>query len=275
MAARKKKNTEEENKVVDLISLLAPPNNPFLYDYEIVSLTEKPLIDKQPISSNLSKSTLAQDDFELSKIKKSITKPTPFEQTFTTPPDDSLENIFKEVSVCQKCPLYQTRTKAVPGKGAANAKLMLIGEAPGADEDITGEPFVGKAGKHLDKILEAAGFVKEELFICNILKCRPPNNRDPNYSEMNNCAPYLMRQIALIKPKLIGCLGNIATKFMIGANSPGITKIRGQWFNTNMNIPLMPLYHPSYLVRSASREKGSPNWQMWQDIQKLKAKYDA
>ena len=151
---------------------------------------------------------------------------------------------------------------------------MFIGEAPGAEEDNTGIPFVGAAGQHLDKILAAAGFKRDEVFICNILKCRPPNNRDPHISEMIACTPFLKRQIQLIKPKIIACLGNIAVKYVIGPTAPGITKIHGQWANSIFGIKTMALYHPSYLIRNDSREKGSPNWQMWQDIKALKKVYD-
>ena len=188
--------------------------------------------------------------------------------------NDSFEQIIKDISVCQRCGLCKTRKNVVPGIGNTKAKLVLIGEAPGADEDIQGKPFVGKAGQHLDKIIAAAGFKKEELYICNILKCRPPNNRDPNNDEMRVCTPFLQRQLALIKPKIIGCLGNIACHYVIGPSIPGITRIRGQWFDSIFGIPTFAMYHPSYLIRSASRDKGSPNWQMWQDIRALKAKYD-
>ena len=189
--------------------------------------------------------------------------------------NDSFEQIRKDISACQLCGLCKTRKNVVPGVGNEHAKLVLIGEAPGADEDIQGIPFVGKAGKHLDKILAAAGFKKEDLYICNILKCRPPNNRDPNLAEMKVCTPYLQRQLALIKPKLIGCLGNISAHYVISPSIPGITRIRGQWFDSIFGIPTFAMYHPSYLIRSESREKGSPNWQMWQDIRALKAKYDS
>ena len=188
--------------------------------------------------------------------------------------NDSFEQIIKDITACQRCGLCKTRKNVVPGVGNTKAKLVLIGEAPGADEDIQGIPFVGKAGQHLDKIIAAAGFKKEELYICNILKCRPPNNRDPNNDEMRVCTPFLQRQLALIKPKIIACLGNIACHYVIGPSIPGITRIRGQWFDSIFGIPTFAMYHPSYLIRSASREKGSPNWQTCQDIKALKAKYD-
>lgn len=188
--------------------------------------------------------------------------------------NDSLAAIADEITGCQKCDLCKTRNKTVPGVGPGKVKLVLIGEAPGADEDASGIPFVGKAGQHLDRILLAAGFKREELYICNILKCRPPENRNPTLSEMICCTPYLQRQLRLLNPQLIACLGNVAIKFVIGPDAPGITRIHGQWFTSIFDIPTMAMYHPSFLLRSADREKGSPNWEMWQDIQALKKRYD-
>jgi len=189
-------------------------------------------------------------------------------------PGDTLEKVAAEIAECTRCDLCKTRNKTVPGVGNPKARLVLIGEAPGADEDASGIPFVGRAGQHLDKILAAAGFKREEIYICNILKCRPPGNRNPTLSEMLVCTPFLQRQLRLIEPKLIGCLGNVAIKFVIGPDSPGITRIHGQWFASIFGVPAMAMYHPSYLIRDTSREKGSPNWQMWQDIQALKKRYD-
>ncbi|MFZ5949728.1 MAG: uracil-DNA glycosylase, partial [Candidatus Rifleibacteriota bacterium] len=179
-----------------------------------------------------------------------------------------------EIARCEKCELCKTRRFTVPGVGNPNARLVFIGEAPGADEDACGTPFVGRAGQHLDKILKAAGFEREEVFICNILKCRPPENRNPTLEEMHHCTPFLRRQLNLIKPSLIACLGNVAIRFVIGADTPGVTKIHGEWFSSIFGLPAMAMYHPSYLIRNESRERGSPNWQMWQDIQKLKKRYD-
>ena len=187
---------------------------------------------------------------------------------------DSFEKIARDISSCKACELWCTRTNIVPGEGNHRALLVLIGEAPGADEDASGRPFVGRAGQHLDKILKAAGFQREDLFICNILKDRPPENRAPTLEEMKACTPFLRRQLALIQPRLLGLLGNTAVKYAIGKDAEGITKIHGQWFDSIFGIPTMPLYHPSYLLRNQSRAQGSPNWQMWQDIQILKKRFD-
>ncbi|MFZ2958450.1 MAG: uracil-DNA glycosylase [Candidatus Ozemobacteraceae bacterium] len=187
---------------------------------------------------------------------------------------DSMERIRRDALQCQGCSLHVTRKNIVMGEGPENARVVLIGEAPGADEDETGRPFVGRAGQHLDKILTAAGFKREEIFICNILKDRPPDNRAPTPTEMEICTQFLSRQLAIIKPALIGLLGNTAIKHVIGPKTPGITAIHGQWFDSIFGIPAMAMYHPSYLLRYASRAVGSPNWQMWQDIQALKKRYD-
>ncbi|EKD81175.1 MAG: hypothetical protein ACD_39C01928G0001, partial [uncultured bacterium] len=218
-----------------------------------------------------------QSDQELESLLTGMRKPRRAQRIEPLPDiaDDSLERIADEISRCQKCDLHKTRNKTVPGSGPLNTRLVFIGEAPGGEENASGIPFVGRAGQHLDKILSAAGFKREELFICNILKCRPPENRDPTLSEMICCTPYLQRQLRLLKPSLIACLGNVAVKFVIGPDAQGITKIHGEWFNSIFDIPTMAMYHPSYLLRDASREKGSPNWQMWQDIQALKKRYDS
>ncbi|NLM17769.1 MAG: uracil-DNA glycosylase [Candidatus Riflebacteria bacterium] len=199
------------------------------------------------------------------------------EEILAAPPieNDSLEKLVADIAACTNCPLSVTRKNTVPGHGNPKARLMLIGEAPGAGEDEAGLPFVGKAGQHLDKIIAAAGFDKSELYICNILKCRPPMNRDPSMEEMRLCTPFLDRQINIIKPDLLVCLGNVAIRYIISPAAPGVSKIHGQWFDSIFKIPAMPMYHPSALIRSESRAKGSPNWVTWQDVKALKKKYDS
>ncbi len=185
-----------------------------------------------------------------------------------------LDKIKEKCIHCQKCPLSKTRTNVVFSGGIPNHKMMLIGEAPGFYEDKQGEPFVGKAGQLLDKILASVGFSrKEHLYICNTLKCRPPENRDPLPEEETACREYLDAQIEILKPKIILLCGRIAAHAMLGTNQ-GITKIRGRWFEGPNFSKMMPIYHPSYLLRNDSREKGSPKWQMWQDIQEIRKVYD-
>lgn len=303
MAAKRKKSDDENIEAIDLITLLTPPSLAGCYEAEIerpqpgkefdllkaaadlpdvpephrtaakpanrtpVSITSVP--DKKP-----GKPSDKEIESLLSGMRKIPRQPQML-QPLPDIADDSLERIASEVAACQKCDLYKTRKKTVPGAGPDNAKLVFIGEAPGGDEDATGIPFVGRAGQHLDKILTAAGFKRDEVFICNILKCRPPENRDPTLSEMICCTPFLQRQLRLLKPSLIACLGNVAIRYVIGPGTPGITRIHGQWFNSIFDIPTMAMYHPSFLLRSQTREKGSPNWLMWQDIQALKKRYDS
>ena len=288
MAKKKSEEESSEIEAVDLISLLSTPETTDSYEIEL-SVPEQDLDlialgkEDSSYSTTANKTTTITPAVPtisitptqvISKTKVASNKPINLLKPIEGYENDSFEQIIKDISACQRCGLCKTRKNVVPGIGNTKAKLVLIGEAPGADEDIQGIPFVGKAGQHLDKIIAAAGFNKKDLYICNILKCRPPNNRDPNNDEMRVCTPFLQRQLALIKPKMIACLGNIACHYVIGPSMPGITRLRGQWFDSIFGIPTFAMYHPSYLIRSASREKGSPNWQMWQDIRALKAKYD-
>ena len=185
-----------------------------------------------------------------------------------------LAEIEKQCQSCHKCPLGQTRTNLVFSGGVPNNNLMLIGEAPGYWEDQKGEPFVGKAGQLLDKILASVGFSRQkDIYICNTLKCRPPENRDPLPEEKEACKEYLDAQIEILKPKIILLCGRVAVKSMLETDL-GITKLRGKWFDGPNGAKMMPIFHPSYLLRNDSREKGSPKWFMWQDIQEIRKKYD-
>jgi uracil-DNA glycosylase len=176
-------------------------------------------------------------------------------------------------SQCQRCELGSTRTNAVISRGNPNAKIMIIGEGPGENEDLTGKPFVGKAGQLLDQILASVRLTEDDVFICNIVKCRPPGNRKPSRDEMNACRPYLMEQIRLINPRIIILAGASAIEGLFNEKSVGITKIRGNWREWE-GRECMPVFHPSYLLRNPSKEKGSPKWLMWQDIQEVKRKLE-
>ena len=190
---------------------------------------------------------------------------------------EELEEIHKNCLACHKCRLGDTRSNIVFSDGIPNPKLMLIGEAPGFYEDKEGKPFVGKAGQLLDRIFESVGLTRKcDVYICNTVKCRPPENRNPEPDEKEACWEYLKAQIDIIQPKIILLCGNVAVQSILG-NVGGITKIRGKWFEGNDIVhgaKLMPIFHPSYLLRNDSREKGSPKWLMWQDIQEIKRKYD-
>ena len=177
-------------------------------------------------------------------------------------------NDFREaIKECQKCPLAQTRTHFVFGAGNPDANLMLIGEAPGRDEDLKGEPFVGKAGQLLDKTLAAIDFKREEVYIGNIIKCRPPGNRDPLPEEIALCLPYLLHQIEIIRPKVILTLGRISTQVLLKTNAP-LSRLRGEVHDFN-GIAVIATYHPAALLRN-------PQWKVptWKDVQELRRVYD-
>lgn len=187
---------------------------------------------------------------------------------------EELDAVRAKCATCQKCDLAKTRTKSVFSDGIANSKLMLIGEAPGANEDMQGVPFVGRAGKLLDQIFESVGLSRQNnLYICNTIKCRPPENRDPLPCEKEACRPYLNAQIDTLKPRLILLCGKVALKSFMDTNL-GITKIRGKWYDGPHGAKMMPIFHPSYLFRNHQKTEGSPRWLMWQDIQEIKRAYD-
>ena len=189
---------------------------------------------------------------------------------------EELESIREKCLSCTKCPLSKTRNNIVFSDGTPNEKIMLIGEAPGFYEDQQGKPFVGKAGQLLDRIFASVGFTRKDIYICNTLKCRPPDNRNPLPDEKEACWGYLKAQIDIIHPKIILLCGNVAVQSILG-NIGGITKIRGQWFQGGEIVhgaKLMPIFHPSYLLRNDTREKGGPKWLMWQDIQEIRREYD-
>ena len=178
-----------------------------------------------------------------------------------------LKNIEDEILFCNKCPLGKIRNKPVPGEGNSKAPIFIIGEAPGYEEDQAGKPFVGRSGKLLDKIFAACSFKREtHLFIGNIIKCRPPNNRTPNPDEVSSCIPYLLRQIELIDPKILVLLGASALTTLIDKNLK-ISKERGKWI-LQTNRWIMPVYHPSALLRNPSLKRAT-----WEDFKKIIIKY--
>ncbi|MGB2601773.1 MAG: uracil-DNA glycosylase [Candidatus Omnitrophota bacterium] len=174
----------------------------------------------------------------------------------------TLKTLEEEVSGCLRCELSGTRTNVVFGEGDSRADLMFIGEAPGGDEDKQGRPFVGRAGQLLTKIIESIGLKREEVFIGNILKCRPPGNRNPMPNEIAMCSPYLLKQIDAIEPKVICALGKFAAQTLLNTETP-ISKLRGKFYDYN-GIKLMPTYHPAYLLRNSSGKK-----EVWQDMQAI------
>ncbi len=179
----------------------------------------------------------------------------------------TLGSLNESICSCLKCPLGHTRTKFVFGVGNPSSKVMFIGEAPGADEDAQGEPFVGRAGKLLNKIIEAVELKREDVYICNILKCRPPNNREPLPSEMETCTPYLAKQIELVKPAFIICLGRISAQWLLKTNA-SLTSLRGR-VHDYRGVRLIVTYHPAALLRN-------PNWKRpaWDDMKMFKKLFD-
>ena len=174
---------------------------------------------------------------------------------------------------CTACALSTTRTNVVFGEGAEQAKLLMIGEGPGEVEDATGRPFVGPAGQKLDEVMNSVGLRRQDVYITNIVKCRPPGNRVPTRAEAEACTPYLEAQIALIQPSVIVALGNTPPQWLL-PDAPGITQSRGTFFSWRGGILVFPMFHPSYLLRYPSKEKGSPKYLTWMDIQKVKAWLD-
>lgn len=164
------------------------------------------------------------------------------------------EPLQERVSTCVACPLHRSRTQTVFGVGDHNADLLIVGEAPGANEDKQGEPFVGRAGKLLNAMLHAIGLAREAVYIANIIKCRPPNNRDPNPEEVETCSPYLDRQVELLQPKLMVAVGRVAAHYLLSTDAP-LGRLRGKEFTfRDTQIPLIITYHPAYLLRSPKQK---------------------
>ncbi|HOE14121.1 MAG TPA: uracil-DNA glycosylase [Candidatus Saccharicenans sp.] len=178
------------------------------------------------------------------------------------------QKLINRIRDCRFCPLFQGRTQAVPGEGNCQARLMFVGEAPGRDEDRQGRPFVGRAGQLLTKIIEAMGFKRQDVYIANVVKCRPPENRTPRPDEVKACSPYLLRQIELINPRVIVALGKIAAEFLLQTDK-SISDLRGH-FGQFEGIPVMPTFHPAYLVRNeGNREIKRLVWEDMKKVMKL------
>ena len=175
---------------------------------------------------------------------------------------DSLESIITDMEDCRRCKLSTTRTSIVFGAGSPTASLMFVGEAPGFDEDQQGVPFVGKAGQLLTKIIQAINLTRDQVYICNVIKCRPPGNRDPEADEILACVPFLNRQIASIQPEFICALGTFAAQTLLKTTLP-ISKLRGRFHDYN-GIRLLPTFHPSYLLRSPDKKR-----EVWEDMKLL------
>lgn len=192
----------------------------------------------------------------------------PEEQKSSLPEDNQplLDRVVEEIGDCKRCKLHPTRKNIVFGSGNPGARLMLVGEAPGAEEDEQGMPFVGKAGQLLTKIIEAIDLKRSDVYIANIIKCRPPSNRNPDEDEIKTCIPFLKKQIEIIAPEIVCTLGNIAARSLLDTDM-GITKLRGR-FHERSGLKIMPTYHPSYLLRDQSKKR-----ETWEDMKKVKKEY--
>ncbi len=187
--------------------------------------------------------------------------PAPAPATASLP----LAAVRDELGNCTRCKLHPTRKNIVFGVGNPDAELVFIGEAPGANEDIQGEPFVGDAGQLLTRMIEAMGYRREEVYIANILKCRPPGNRNPEPDEIDSCEPFLKKQLAALRPKVIVALGKFAAQWLTGRPETAISALRGKWHRYE-GIPVMPTYHPAYLLRTPGQKRV-----VWEDLQLVMA----
>lgn len=199
--------------------------------------------------------------------KKPLPKPPISQKDTPRTLENPWDDLCRDVQGCRLCSLAATRKNVVFGDGNPQAKLVFVGEAPGADEDAQGLPFVGRAGQLLTNIIAAMGLDRKEVYICNILKCRPPGNRNPLPEEIRLCEPFLKKQLKLISPQMICALGSFAAKTLLKTETP-ITALRGR-FHAYEGIPLMPTYHPAYLLRNPAAKK-----QVWEDVQLMMKEMD-
>lgn len=284
-----------ETQIAELLSLLKDTREQLAYFKELgVEGTEK---SSQPRSTRASASVETEPSAGVALQHQGVANPTsaapvvtareshakqhasslPSDTLFgdlSSPPvriqksSESFEEIWADVGDCTRCPLYQGRTNIVHTDGNRNARLMFVGEAPGADEDAQARPFVGRAGQLLTKIIEAIGFKREEVLIGNVNRCRPPANRPPTPEEASMCKPFLLREIAAVQPEVIVVLGNTAMKNLLDIKV-GITRVRGQ-FQDYHGVKVMPTFHPAYLLRDPSKKK-----ETWEDLKKVRDYLDA
>lgn len=218
--------------------------------------TQIPKSERVIKAASLAPSTIQNEEPAMTQRKE------PCEQTQASVSSEALERISKTIAECTKCPLHETRTNTVPGQGTPTPEIAFIGEGPGADEDEQGIAFIGRAGQLLTKIIEAMGLTRDEVWIGNIVKCRPPGNRVPGPEEMEACLPYLRDQLSLLKPKVIICLGATAVKGLLDTKT-GITKLRGSWMSFD-GIDVMPTFHPAYLLRNPPAKR-----EVWEDMKSV------
>jgi uracil-DNA glycosylase family 4 len=204
--------------------------------------------------------TVRENTLPYSAAKDAMHMPAHLKQT-------QLQAIREDIGDCQRCRLHSSRRNIVFGVGNPDARLVFVGEAPGADEDVQGEPFVGKAGQLLTRIIEAIKLKRSEVYIANVVKCRPPGNRDPQDDEIQTCIPFLKKQLAVIQPRIICTLGRYSTQALLETRE-GITALRGRFHVLQNGIKVMPTYHPSFLLRYPEKKR-----ETWEDMQKVQKEY--
>ncbi|HYL46924.1 MAG TPA: uracil-DNA glycosylase [Candidatus Limnocylindrales bacterium] len=237
-------------EVADVAPVVTPVSAPFL------SAASKPV----PAMSRPAPPAVAPPK---ASVVPSVAAPSLFEIAERVE-GDTLERTRQDLGECTRCRLHKARTNIVFGVGNAKAQLVFVGEGPGHDEDVQGEPFVGRAGKLLTQMIEAMGLRREDVYICNVVKCRPPENRLPEKDEIATCSPFMIRQLSAIQPKVICCLGACAAQTLLATNQ-GISRFRGEWFDFR-GAKLIATYHPAYLLRNPNA-KG----EVWKDLQKVMA----
>ena len=204
--------------------------------------------------------TVRENTLPYSAAKDAMHMPAHLKQT-------QLQAIREDIGDCQRCRLHSSRRNIVFGVGNPDAQMVFVGEAPGADEDVQGEPFVGKAGQLLTRIIEAIKLKRSEVYIANVVKCRPPGNRDPQDDEIQTCIPFLKKQLAVIQPRIICTLGRYSTQALLETRE-GITALRGRFHELQNGMKVMPTYHPSFLLRYPEKKR-----EVWEDMQKVQKEY--
>lgn len=225
------------------------------------------MVDRDPVREYLQVVAIVREFVEeqMQLGFAELKEPEPAQREEQSPfPDFDMSRLRSEAMACKRCELHPTRNTVVFGVGDENADLMFVGEAPGADEDRQGEPFVGRAGQLLTKIIEAMGFTRNGVYIANVIKCRPPGNRNPKPIEIETCEPFLLRQVELIQPKVICALGSFAAQALLHTDEK-ISRLRGR-FHDYHGSKLMPTYHPAFLLRNPHSKR-----EVWEDMKKVMA----
>lgn len=243
------------NNKKELLDILRDINSHLIYQKNmgLERLLTDPKFENKEENKNKSTS-----EYNMAKDNKKIIKINEQAENFDPGEKLTLDQIREDLGECTRCKLHETRNKIVFGDGNPNARLVFVGEGPGRDEDEQGLPFVGRAGKLLTKIIEAMGLTRQDVYICNVVKCRPPSNRNPEADEVEACEPFLFKQLRSISPEVIVCLGSVATSLLLKMKQPRMGDLRGQ-FHEFHNSKLMITYHPAALLRNPNFKK--PVWE--------------